>query len=121
MLMDNVMGRAPLEYGSMWFNKQPNQVERLTRRYMEKGDFARLGEALDRLKTEKLTRDEREMWWHSRGLVEFQSGNRDAALQFFEEGARRFPESVPLLFSLGQEYEAKGRIDEARTCWDSAC
>ncbi len=85
---------------------------------MEKGDFARLGEALDRLKTEKLTRDEREMWWHSRGLVEFQSQNRDAALQYFEEGARRFPESVPLLFSLGQEYEAKGKIDEARDCWD---
>lgn len=97
--------------------KRRNRVNEIADKYGSKGKFDRLRVELDQLTMSELTREEKESWYHTRGIVEFQTGNRKKALEIFEQGVQRFPKSGFLQFSLGQEYEGIGEIDRAVSSW----
>ena len=94
-----------------------NRVDALAQRYGPGGDFDTLRAELDALPLDGLSEEELEAWFHLRGIVEFRTGRRDEARTVLEEGVRRFPASSGLQFSLGQEYEHVGRLDDAWACW----
>lgn len=82
------------------------------------GDKEAFKSALERLSPKELTESEKERWYHLRGALAFQLGRRDEALKIFYEGTKLFPESDLLQFSLGQEYENLGKIQEMLLCWE---
>ncbi len=90
-----------------------NRVDELANRLQREGRLAELESELENLGRASLSNPEQEAWWHLYGIVAFQQGRDAEALYRFKEGYERFPESVQIRFSLGQQYERARDIKRA--------
>lgn len=97
-----------------------NRIDAVANRLQQEGKIDRLETELARFDPSTLKGAERESWYHLRGIVQFQQGNRPLAFELFQEGVRECPDSGFLLFSLGQEYEFRGERDKMLECFDRA-
>ncbi len=82
-----------------------------------KSDQAMLIKQLDQLNLEGLSESEVETWYYYRGILELKSNRREQAMAFLQKGKQLFPDSGAINFSLGIEYEAKGRKVEMADCF----
>lgn len=98
------------------FNRK-GRISKLVTKYASGGKYIELRKALDLLNTSKLPEVEQEEWYVARSAAAFRVGDRVEALRFSEEGVARFPKSSQLQFSLGQEYENVGKINDAVVCF----
>lgn len=104
----------------MFFDRQPKESpDDLANRLQEEGRIDQLENELLRYKPDKLAPKEKESYYHLWGISAFRRGDRATAFERFKEGRRKCPESAAIRFSLGQEHEARGQIDEMFACFDS--
>jgi tetratricopeptide (TPR) repeat protein len=97
-----------------------NGIDALANRLQQEGKIDQLESELGKFNPDSLEGAERESWYHLRGIVPFQQGNRPLAFERFQEGVRQCPDSGSMLFSLGQEYEFKGETQQMFECFDKA-
>lgn len=95
------------------FKNKQNIVDELLNKYIPTNDFNSLRNELNNLNYNKLSIKEKEDWYYIKGIIEFRTNNRPAAFNLFKEGLSLFPNSSAMSFSLGQEYEYIGQIDNA--------
>lgn len=103
----------------MFFKRQPKETpDELANRLQQEGKIEQLEKELERYNPAKLGAKEKESYYHLRGIAAFQRGDRKTAFKRFKEGQRECPDSAEIRFSLGQEHEARGEIEEMLTCFD---
>lgn len=103
----------------MFFKRQPKETpDELVNRLQKEDRVDQLGSELERYTPSKLNPKEKESFYHLRGIAAFQEGDRNRAFQLFKEGHEKCPESTDILFSLGQEYEARSQINEMFECFE---
>ena len=100
--------------------RQRDRIAALADRFQQEGRIDELESELVKFDPSKLKGVERESWYHLHGIIPFQQGNRALAFKRFQEGVRQCPDSVLMLFSLGQEYEFRGETDRMFECFDKA-
>lgn len=104
----------------MIFSRQPKESpDELANRLHREGRIAQLEGELKRYSPDKLAAKEKESYYHLWGIAAFQRGDRATAYERFKQGRRECPDSAQIRFSLGQEHEARGEIDEMFACFDS--
>ncbi len=97
----------------MFFSRQPKESpDELANRLQQEGRIDRLEQELKRYNPAKLGTKEKASFYHLRGITAFQRGDRETAFKPFKEGQSECPDSAELRFSLGQEYQARGEINE---------
>lgn len=100
--------------------QQANRVDALANTLRSEGRVKELERELAKLDLLSLSASEQESWWHLYGITAFQEGRDSEALERFEKGYEKFPNSAQIRFSLGQQYLRARRIEEAftlfRTC-----
>ena len=101
-------------------NPCENRIDALANRFQQDGRIDELESELAKFDPTTLEGVEREAWYHIHGIVPFQQGNRPLAFKRFQEGVGQCPDSGCLRFSLGQEYEFRGEIDQMFDCFDKA-
>ena len=94
-------------------DKERNRIAKMVQQLSTK-DPARLGTELDQVDLRSLSSEEKELWFRVRGTVEFRTGNRQKAIEFYQQGLEAFPTSPVLLFSCAQEYESRGLFEQAK-------
>ncbi|MBN1855160.1 MAG: hypothetical protein JW829_20685 [Pirellulales bacterium] len=97
-----------------------NRIDALANRLQQEGKLDQLESQLDKFDPRSLEEAERESWYHLRGIVPFQQGNRQLAFKRFQEGVRQCPDSGFMIFSLGQEHEFRGETGQMFECFDKA-
>ena len=97
-----------------------NRIASLADRLRQQGRIDLLEAELASFDPRSLVGAEQESWYHLRGIVPFQQGNRPLAFERFKEGVRQCPSSAQLRFSLGQEHEFRGEADQMLACFDQA-
>jgi hypothetical protein len=97
-----------------------NRIDALANRLQQEGQANRLEAELEKFDPSILQGQERESWYHLRGIVAFQQGNRQLAFARFQEGIAQCPASGYIRFSLGQEHEFRGEPDKMFECFDRA-
>ena len=99
---------------------QSNRVDDLANELQQEGRIKDLEHELKHLDYSSLSKIEKETWWHLYGIVAFQDGHDNEALQRFQEAYNKFPDSAQIRFSLGQQYIRTGAIkkgfDLFKTC-----
>jgi len=99
---------------------QENRIDVLANRLQKEGKIHLLEEELLQFTPGALSDREREAWHELYGIVAFRAGDRDLAFQRFQDGVRSCPDAKRLKFSLGQEYEFRGDIENMLSCFDEA-
>lgn len=103
----------------MFFNRQPKETpDELANRLDREGRVAELEKELQRYTPGTLSAKEKESYYHIWGITAFQRGDRPTAFERFKEGLKQCPDSAAIRFSLGQEHEERGEIDEMLACFD---
>lgn len=103
----------------MFFSRQPKESpDEMANRLQKEGKIDHLEAELKRYKPNKLGAKEKESFYHLWGIAAFQRNDRQAAFERFKEGYKECPNSAQIRFSLGQEYEGRGEIDEMFACFD---
>lgn len=97
-----------------------NRIDAIANRLQQEGKIDQLEVELGKVDPNSLEGAERESWYQLHGIVPFQQGNRSLAFERFQEGVRQCPDSAFMLFSLGQEHEFRGEIDQMCECFDKA-
>jgi tetratricopeptide (TPR) repeat protein len=95
-----------------------NRVSEVADRLLREGRGGELERELGRFDPDRLEEAERESWHHLRGVAAFWRGDRAEALRRFAAGHASCPESVEIRFSLAQELQHFGRVDEAFPLFD---
>jgi len=88
-----------------------NRVDGLANRLHREGRIEELELALEELRELDLSVVEKESWWHTYGIIAYQSGRNDVATSRFEQAYQLFPKSSHIKFSLGQQYVISGQLD----------
>jgi tetratricopeptide (TPR) repeat protein len=89
-----------------------DRVHELANTLQREGRAKELEGELTKLDLQTLSTGELESWWHLYGITAFQDGREAEALARFQKGYERFPASVLIRFSLGQQYIRTGAVDE---------
>lgn len=97
-----------------------NRIDAIANCLQQEGKIDQLQAELEKFDPNSLGGVERESWYQLYGIVPFQQGNRSLAFERFQEGVRQCPDSALMLFSLGQEHEFRGAIDQMFECFDNA-
>jgi len=97
-----------------------NRIDALANRLQQEGRIDELESELAKFDPTALEGAEKESWYHLRGIEPFRQGNRPLAFERFREGVRQCPDSGWLLFSLGQEHEFMGEIEQMFECFGKA-
>jgi tetratricopeptide (TPR) repeat protein len=97
-----------------------NRIDALANKLQKEGRLAVLESELAGFNPSTLVGGEKESWYHLHGIIPFRAGNRQLAFTRFQEGVKQCPDSAILLFSLGQEYEFRGNVDDMIRCFDRA-
>jgi len=97
-----------------------NRLDELANRLQQEGRIDLLEAELGKFNPNSLEGLEKESWYHLRGVVPFQQGNRGLAFERFQEGLKQCPDSAIISFSLGQEHEFRGAVDEMLACFSRA-
>ncbi len=97
-----------------------NRIDAIANRLQQEGKIDQLEAELGKFEPNSLKGPERESWYQLHGVVPFQQGNRPLAFERFQEGVRQYPDSLFMLFSLGQEHEFRGETDPMFECFDKA-
>jgi tetratricopeptide (TPR) repeat protein len=100
--------------------EQANRVEALANSLEREDRVGELEGELRKLDPGSLTATEKETWWHFYGITAFHDGREPEALDRFEEAHRRFPQSAPIRFSLGQQCIRTGKADRGFELFRSA-
>jgi tetratricopeptide (TPR) repeat protein len=101
--------------------EKANKIDKLANDMMQKGASIKdLEVALQKYNPDELNIREQESWYHLYGIAAFRANRRADALERFEEGLSKCPESAEIAFSLGQEYEFQGNIQAMLDCFDRA-
>jgi hypothetical protein len=99
---------------------ETNRVDELANSLDREGRAGELERELVKLDMQSLTAREQESWWHLYGITAFREGQDAEAMQRFQQGHEKFPDSAPIRFSLGQQHIRAGSIEEGfrlfRTC-----
>ncbi len=95
-----------------------NRIDALANQLQQEGRGDELQRQLADFSPEELNAAERESWYHLRGIEPFRQGNRALALERFREAFAACPHSGMIAFSLGQELEHAGEIEEAFSLFD---
>jgi tetratricopeptide (TPR) repeat protein len=90
-----------------------NRVEDLADSLHQDGRAGELESELQKFDQGSLSDQEQRSWWHLYGITAFQRGDHVESLERFLEGYKRYPDSPQIRFSLGQQYERTGNLDEA--------
>jgi len=85
-----------------------NRIQKLIDKYPYSDQDKILKSKLEKIKEKKLTDEELELWYSTRGTLDFDVGNFKGAKLIFEEGIKYFPESGNLNFNLGSTFENLG-------------
>ena len=84
--------------------KISNRVDELINTLQMEGRLDEYERELIKLDLPSLSKEEKESWWHHFGIVAFQDGRDEEALERFIQAYERFPDSAMIRFSLGQQY-----------------
>ncbi len=95
-----------------------NRVRDLTDPLLQEGRDSEIEAALARFDPEHLRDEELETWHQLHGVAAFQRGDRPAALERFAEGHAACPDAESIRFSLAQELQHVGRVEEAFSHFD---
>ncbi len=118
--MWNPFRRKKINQSSHSTEHQSNRVDALANELQQEGRIKDLEHELERLDYSSLSKIEKEAWWHLYGIVAFQDGHDNEALQRFQEAYNKFPNSAQIRFSLGQQYIRTGDIEKGfslfKTC-----
>ena len=87
-----------------------NRIQKLLDKYPNSDQDEILISKLGKIKEKKLTDEELELWYSTRGTLDFNAGNFKQAKMIFEEGIKHFPESGNLNFNLGSTLENLGQF-----------
>jgi len=71
-----------------------NRIDDLANKLQQEGKIDQLETELLKFDPATLEGSEKESWYHLHGIVPFQQGKRDLALQRFQEGLRQCPDSA---------------------------
>jgi tetratricopeptide (TPR) repeat protein len=91
----------------------PPSFDEIVTPFFQKGDWAGLIGALDRIDPQTLDESEAIRWHTSRGAAAERMGRRDEAVSTYSEGVRRHPDSSVLQAVMGRLLEEEGRFDDA--------
>lgn len=97
-----------------------NRIDALFERLQQEDKFDKLESELGKFNPNKLKGEEKEAWYHLHGIIPFQQGNHPLAFERFRVGVKECPDSSQLIFSLGQEHEFRGEVDQMFECFDKA-
>jgi hypothetical protein len=89
-----------------------NRVHDLVAALQKEGRVGALEEELKKLDPSTLSPEEEEPWWHMYGCAAFRAGREIEALERFEEGYKKFPQSAAIRFSLGQQHIRAGVVEK---------
>src|SRR5205814_2242842 len=98
---------------------QKNRVEEMFNRLTQAGRAEEIARELDRFDPNRLEGAELESWYHLWGIVAFQKGDHARAFHRFQEGRSACPDSGPIAFSLGQEHEHRGEVEQMLALFDA--
>ena len=90
-----------------------NRVDALANNLAKAGGADRIEGALDAFDLSSATEEEKESWYHLRGITAYQRGDREEAHRRFLIARDHYPRSPMIAFSLGQEEEFVGNLDRA--------
>lgn len=96
-----------------------NRVLALAGRLLGDGRQGELERELGRLDLDRLEESEQESWRHLWGVTALQRDDRPEALRRFTSGYAAYPESMEIRFSLAQELQHVGRVEEAFSLLDA--
>lgn len=103
----------------MLFHRQRKESpDELANRLQKEGRLDLLEKELEQYDPSQLAPKEKESFYHIWGITAFQRGDRSTAFARFKEGLKECPHSQSIRFSLGQEHEARGEINEMFACFD---
>jgi hypothetical protein len=103
----------------MIFSRQTKETpDELANRLQREGRISLLETELQRYDPQMLGPKEKVSFYHLWGITAFQRGDRSAAFIRFKQGLKECPDSVEIRFSLGQEHEARGEVDQMFACFD---
>jgi hypothetical protein len=103
----------------MIFSRQPKESpDELVNRLQREGRIDQLEKELQRYYPQKLGSKEKASFYHLWGIAAFQRGDRQTTFARFMEGQKECPDSADIRFSLGQEHEGRGEIDQMFACFD---
>lgn len=95
-------------------------VDQVIERLFKENRAGEIENELRKFSPDKIHGKEKESWYLYWGVAAFQRGDRREAFRRFEKGRVECPDSHPIAFSLGQEYEAKADPEKMvalfRTC-----
>ena len=97
-----------------------DRIREMANRLYSEGNFDALESELLKFDPAVLNQNEKESWYHGYGVAAFHRGDRQQALERFQEGVKQCPDSGDLSFSLGQEYELRGDVGNMLACFDRA-
>ncbi|MCK9226838.1 MAG: hypothetical protein M0P30_03455 [Syntrophorhabdaceae bacterium] len=97
-----------------------NRIQELANKLYNEGKFGDLESELLKFDPADLNDNEKESWYHAYGVVSFRRHDRETAFERFKEGVKQCPRSGNLSFSLGQEYELRGDVENMLACFDKA-
>ncbi len=100
--------------------QEGNRLDALANKLQQQGRLDALESELAKFDPAMLVDAEKESWYHLRGMIPFRLGNRQLAFDRFQEGVKQCPDSALLHFSLGQEHEFRGAIDDMVRSFDRA-
>lgn len=103
---------------SMFRRDKPNRIDALADELRRAGKIASLETELEKFSPRRLKGAERESWFHLRGVLAFQRGDHATAFARFQEARQAVPDSGSIAFSLAQEQEFRGEIDEMFALFD---
>lgn len=101
-------------------DKNNNSVNDLINKLHKENQVEKLEEELLKLRTSNLSADEEKSWYICYGIAAFQRKDRETAFQRFKEAAQKYPDDPEIQFSLGQEFEYKGEIENMIDCFKKA-
>jgi len=99
--------------------EKTNQVSDLADRLLREGRPGELEKELSRFDPGRLRGAERASWHHLWGVAAFRRGDRPEALRRFTEGYSDCSDSMDIRFSLAQELQHTGRMEEAFRLFDA--
>jgi hypothetical protein len=103
-----------------WRRKpQGNRVDEMANRLAQAGRVEEIAGELDRFDPKRLKGAELESWYHLWGIDAFRKGDRTGAFHRFQEARSACPDSGQIAFSLGQEHEHRGEVEQMLALFDA--
>jgi hypothetical protein len=99
--------------------KQKNRIDEMVNRLAQAGRVDQIASVLEQFDPKRLAGSELESWYQVWGIEAFRKGNRTDAFQRFQDGRRACPESAQIAFSLGQEHEYRGEVEQMFALFDA--